>query len=586
MDNKQRVPWNKTYNKRKLLVVFACATLCLAGLMGRLVYLMVSEADYYQKLAEELHEREREIKAARGEIRDRNGVTLATNKTVCTISVIHSQVKDAEQVIRILSQTLELDEAEVRKKVEKVSSRERIRSNVEKSVGDKIREYGLEGVKVDEDFKRYYPYDELASKVLGFTGSDNQGIIGLEVKYEDWLKGTDGTILTTTDARGIELENMAEGRIEPVAGNNLQLSLDYNIQKYAQQAAQRVMEEKQADAVEVMILNPQNGEMYACVDVPEFNLNTPFVLNTETEPSDEEERQEQLNQMWRNRCISDTYEPGSIFKVFTASAALEAEVVSLKDQFYCPGYKIVEDRKIRCAKVGGHGSETFTQSVQNSCNPAFIEIGARLGVSNFYKYFRQFGLMDKTGVDLPGEASAVIHKEENVGAVELATMSFGQSFQVTPLQMAATVCSVVNGGKRITPHFGIRVYDEKEKVIEEFSYDKGKTIVSTETSQTMRTILESVVSEGGGKYAYMEGYRIGGKTATSQTLPRSANKYISAFIGFTPAENPKVAAMVIIYNPKGIYYGGTIAAPVVKDIFENILPYLNIEKEESVENQS
>ncbi len=586
MDNKQRVPWNKTYNKRKLLVVFACATLCLAGLMGRLVYLMVSEADYYQKLAEELHEREREIKAARGEIRDRNGVTLATNKTVCTISVIHSQVKDAEQVIRILSQTLELDEAEVRKKVEKVSSRERIQSNVEKSVGDKIREYGLEGVKVDEDFKRYYPYDELASKVLGFTGSDNQGIIGLEVKYEDWLKGTDGTILTTTDARGIELENMAEGRIEPVAGNNLQLSLDYNIQKYAQQAAQRVMEEKQADAVEVMILNPQNGEMYACVDVPEFNLNTPFVLNTETEPSDEEERQEQLNQMWRNRCISDTYEPGSIFKVFTASAALEAEVVSLKDQFYCPGYKIVEDRRIRCAKVGGHGSETFTQSVQNSCNPAFIEIGARLGVSNFYKYFRQFGLMDKTGVDLPGEASAVIHKEENVGAVELATMSFGQSFQVTPLQMAATVCSVVNGGKRITPHFGIRVYDEKENVIEEFSYDKGKTIVSTETSQTMRTILESVVSEGGGKNAYMEGYRIGGKTATSQTLPRSANKYISAFIGFTPAENPKVAAMVIIYNPKGIYYGGTIAAPVVKDIFENILPYLNIEKEESVENQS
>ena len=586
MDNKQRVPWNKTYNKRKLLVVFACATLCLAGLMGRLVYLMVSEADYYQKLAEELHEREREIKAARGEIRDRNGVTLATNKTVCTISVIHSQVKDAEQVIRILSQTLELDEAEVRKKVEKVSSRERIQSNVEKSVGDKIREYGLEGVKVDEDFKRYYPYDELASKVLGFTGSDNQGIIGLEVKYEDWLKGTDGTILTTTDARGIELENMAEGRIEPVAGNNLQLSLDYNIQKYAQQAAQRVMEEKQADAVEVMILNPQNGEMYACVDVPEFNLNTPFVLNTETEPSDEEERQEQLNQMWRNRCISDTYEPGSIFKVFTASAALEAEVVSLKDQFYCPGYKIVEDRRIRCAKVGGHGSETFTQSVQNSCNPAFIEIGARLGVSNFYKYFRQFGLMDKTGVDLPGEASAVIHKEENVGAVELATMSFGQSFQVTPLQMAATVCSVVNGGKRITPHFGIRVYDEKENVIEEFSYDKGKTIVSTETSQTMQTILESVVSEGGGKYAYMEGYRIGGKTATSQTLPRSANKYISAFIGFTPAENPKVAAMVIIYNPKGIYYGGTVAAPVVKDIFENILPYLNIEKEESVENQS
>lgn len=586
MDDKQRIPWNKTYNKRKLLVVFVCAVLCLAGLMGRLVYLMISEADYYRKLAEELHERERGIKAARGEIRDRNGVTLATNKTVCTISVIHSQVKDAEQVINVLSQALEMDEAEVRKKVEKVSSRERIKSNVEKNVGDTIREYGLDGVKVDEDFKRYYPYDDLASKVLGFTGSDNQGIIGLEVKYEEWLRGTDGVILTTTDARGIELENMAEGRIEPVAGNTLQISLDYNIQKYAQQAAEKVMEEKQADAVEVMILNPQNGEIYACVDVPEFNLNTPFVLNDETEPVNEKERQNLLNQMWRNKCISDTYEPGSIFKVFTASAALEAGVVSLKDQFYCPGYKIVEDRRIRCAKAGGHGSETFTQSVQNSCNPAFIEIGSRLGVSNFYKYFKQFGLMDKTGIDLPGEASAVIHKEENVGAVELATMSFGQSFQVTPLQMATTVCSVVNGGKRITPHFGMQVYNEQEELIEEFSYKKEKEIVSAETSQTMRTILESVVSEGGGKNAYMEGYHIGGKTATSQTLPRSANQYISAFIGFTPAENPEVAAMVIIYNPKGIYYGGTIAAPVVKDIFENILPYLEIEKEESVENQS
>ena len=586
MDDKQRIPWNKTYNKRKLLVVFVCAVLCLAGLMGRLVYLMISEADYYRKLAEELHERERGIKAARGEIRDRNGVTLATNKTVCTISVIHSQVKDAEQVINVLSQALEMDEAEVRKKVEKVSSRERIKSNVEKNVGDTIREYGLDGVKVDEDFKRYYPYDDLASKVLGFTGSDNQGIIGLEVKYEEWLRGTDGVILTTTDARGIELENMAEGRIEPVAGNTLQISLDYNIQKYAQQAAEKVMEEKQADAVEVMILNPQNGEIYACVDVPEFNLNTPFVLNDETEPVNEKERQNLLNQMWRNKCISDTYEPGSIFKVFTASAALEAGVVSLKDQFYCPGYKIVEDRRIRCAKAGGHGSETFTQSVQNSCNPAFIEIGSRLGVSNFYKYFKQFGLMDKTGIDLPGEASAVIHKEENVGAVELATMSFGQSFQVTPLQMATTVCSGVNGGKRITPHFGMQVYNEQAELIEEFSYKKEKEIVSAETSRTMRTILESVVSEGGGKNAYMEGYHIGGKTATSQTLPRSANQYISAFIGFTPAENPEVAAMVIIYNPKGIYYGGTIAAPVVKDIFENILPYLEIEKEESVENQS
>lgn len=547
---------------------------------------MIFEADYYQQKAEALHEREREIKAARGEILDRTGLVLATNKTVCTISVIHSQVTDEELVSQVLAKELEMDLETIKEKVSKVSSREKIKSNVEKSIGDRIRAYGLDGVKVDEDFKRYYPYDELASKILGFTGSDNQGIIGLEVKYEEWLKGVNGTILTTTDARGIELENIAEDRVEPVAGNTLQISLDYSIQNYAQQAAEKVMEEKQADGVEILIMNPQNGEIYACVDVPEFNLNEPFVLNTDVVPKDEEERQDMLNQMWRNGCISDTYEPGSIFKVFTASAALEAGVVSLKDNFYCPGYKLVDDRRIRCARVGGHGSETFMESVQNSCNPAFIEIGARLGTENFYKYFKQFGMMGKTGIDLPGEASAVIHKKENVGAVELATMSFGQSFQITPMQMATTVCSIVNGGKRITPHFGVAVYDENGKKIQTFSYDDGEQIVSEKTSETMQMILESVVSEGGGNKAYIEGYEIGGKTATSQTLPRSANKYISSFIGFTPADDPVVAAMVIIYNPKGIYYGGTIAAPVVKDIFENILPYLGIEKEESVENQS
>ena len=547
---------------------------------------MIFEADYYQQKAEALHEREREIKAARGEILDRTGLVLATNKTVCTISVIHSQVTDEELVSQVLAKELEMDLETIKEKVNKVSSREKIKSNVEKSIGDRIRAYGLDGVKVDEDFKRYYPYDELASKILGFTGSDNQGIIGLEVKYEEWLKGVNGTILTTTDARGIELENIAEDRVEPVAGNTLQISLDYSIQNYAQQAAEKVMEEKQADGVEILIMNPQNGEIYACVDVPEFNLNQPFVLNTDEVPADEEKRQDMLNQMWRNRCISDTYEPGSIFKVFTASAALEAGVVSLEDHFYCPGYKMVEDRRIRCARVGGHGSETFMESVQNSCNPAFIEIGARLGTENFYKYFKQFGMMGKTGIDLPGEASAVIHKKENVGAVELATMSFGQSFQITPMQMATTVCSIVNGGKRITPHFGVAVYDENGKKIQTFSYEDGEQIVSEKTSETMQMILESVVSEGGGNKAYIEGYEIGGKTATSQTLPRSANKYISSFIGFTPADDPVVAAMVIIYNPKGIYYGGTIAAPVVKDIFENILPYLGIEKEESVENQS
>ena len=571
---------NKTYIRRKELIVFACAGLLLIGLVGRLAYLMIFEAEYYQEKAEDLHERERQIKAARGEIVDANGVVLATNKTVCTISVIHSQLTDAEEVIRILTQELGIDEATVRKKVEKVSSRELIKSNVEKEIGDRIREYELNGVKVDEDFKRYYPYNELASKVLGFTGSDNQGIIGLEVKYEEYLKGQNGTILTTTDARGIELEGIAEERIEPIAGKTLQLSMDYNIQKYAQQAAEKAMEEKQADQVAILIMNPQNGEIYAMVNVPEFNLNEPFSLETlqlETVPTEEEQKQDLLNQMWRNTCINDTYEPGSIFKVFTTAAALEAGVLSVNDNFYCPGYRIVEDRRIRCHKTTGHGSETFPQAIQNSCNPVFIDIGLRLGAEGFYKYFKQFGLTTKTGVDLPGEAGTITHKIENVGLVELATMSFGQSFQITPIQVATMVSSTINGGKRVTPHLGVRILDEEGNQVKEFSYESDK-VLSTGTSETMRELLESVVSEGGGKNAIIEGYEIGGKTATSQTLPRSANKYISSFVGFAPADDPQVLGLCIIYNPQGVYYGGTIAAPVIKTIFENILPYLGIEK--------
>ncbi len=574
---------NKTYNKKKMLVVFLSALLMIFFLIARLVYLMIFDAAYYQQKAKTLHEREREIKAARGEIIDRNGKVLATNKAVCTISVIYSQITDPERVIQVLADELGIEKEMIRKRVEKVSSREKIKTNVEKETGDRIRAYELDGVKVDEDFKRYYPYGNLASKVLGFTGGDNQGIIGLEVKYENYLKGVNGMILTTTDARGIELADTLEDRVEPVSGDTLQVSLDYNIQEYAQQAAEKVMEEKQADAVVILILNPKTGEIYACVNAPEFDLNAPFTLPEGTDAAlNDEEKQAMLNQMWRNRSINDTYEPGSIFKVFTASAALEEGVVKEEDTFYCPGYKLVEDRRIRCARTTGHGSETFVQGVQNSCNPVFIEVGMRLGTENFYKYFEKFGLMGKTGVDLPGEAATIMHKKENVGQVELATMSFGQSFQVTPMQMATTVCSLVNGGKRITPHFGIAVYDaesgEKEETI---SYGKRKRILSKETSEKMRKILETVVSEGGGKKAQIEGYRIGGKTATSQTLPRSANRYIGSFIGFAPADDPQVAAMAIIYNPQGIYYGGTIAAPVVRDIFDNILPYLGIEREEN-----
>ena len=574
---------NKTYNKKKMLVVFLSALLMIFFLIARLVYLMIFDAAYYQQKAKTLHEREREIKAARGEIIDRNGKVLATNKAVCTISVIHSQITDPERVIQVLADELGIEKEMIRKRIEKVSSREKIKTNVEKETGDRIRASELDGVKVDEDFKRYYPYGNLASKVLGFTGGDNQGIIGLEVKYENYLKGVNGMILTTTDARGIELADTLEDRVEPVSGDTLQVSLDYNIQEYAQQAAEKVMEEKQADAVVILILNPKTGEIYACVNAPEFDLNAPFTLPEGTDAAlNDEEKQAMLNQMWRNRSINDTYEPGSIFKVFTASAALEEGVVKEEDTFYCPGYKLVEDRRIRCARTTGHGSETFVQGVQNSCNPVFIEVGMRLGTENFYKYFEKFGLMGKTGVDLPGEAATIMHKKENVGQVELATMSFGQSFQVTPMQMATTVCSLVNGGKRITPHFGVAVYDaesgEKEETI---SYGKRKRILSKETSEKMRKILETVVSEGGGKKAQIEGYRIGGKTATSQTLPRSANRYIGSFIGFAPAGDPQVAAMAIIYNPQGIYYGGTIAAPVVRDIFDNILPYLGIEREEN-----
>ncbi len=570
---------NKTYNKKKICIVFFFALAVIIFLIGRLVYLMVFDAEYYQKKAKDLHERERDIKAARGEIVDAKGTVLATNRTVCTISVIHSQITDSEGIIRALSDILEMDEDTVRARVEKVSSIERIKTNVDKEIGDKIRNLELDGVKVDEDFKRYYPYNELASTVLGFTGGDNQGIIGLEVKYEDYLKGKNGKILTTTDARGVELEGVAEDRVEPVAGNTLQLSLDYNIQMYAQQMAEKVMEEKQADGVSIILMNPQNGELAAMVNVPEFNLNDPFTLPGGTEGMSEEEKQNALNQMWRNRSINDTYEPGSVFKTVTAAACLEEGVVSLEDTFSCPGYYVVEDRKIRCHKVGGHGSETFVQGIQNSCNPVFINIGLRLGVDSFYKYYQQFGLLGNTGVDLPGEASTIMHNKENIGQVELATMSFGQSFQITPVQMAATVSSIINGGQRVTPHFGVRVLDKNGEVVETFDYDKGDRTLSEETSATMRMLLESVVAEGGGNKAAIEGYRIGGKTATSQTLPRSANKYISSFIGFAPADDPQIVGMCIIYNPKGVYYGGTIAAPVIGTIFENVLPYLGIEKE-------
>lgn len=570
---------SKTYNRKKIVIVFVVVAIILLSLVGRLFYLMIVKSEYYQEKADELHEREREIKAARGKIIDATGEIVATNKTVCTISVIHSQIDDPEKVIDILCDELGLSEEKVRKRVEKNSSIERIKTNVDKEVGDKIRAYKLAGVKVDEDFKRYYPFGSLASKVLGFTGSDNQGIIGLEVKYEDYLKGQNGYILTMTDARGVEIEDAAEGRLEPIAGNDLYISLDSNIQKFAEQSAAKVMEAKSADSVCIIIMNPQNGKIMAMVNLPEFDLNDPFTLNTDiSENLDEKTKQNMLNQMWRNRCINDTYEPGSTFKIITATAGLAEGVVTLEDTFSCPGFKIVEDRRIRCHKIAGHGGETFLQGVMNSCNPVFIEVGLRLGVDNIFKYFNQLGLLTKTGVDLPGEAATIMHKKENVGLVELATISFGQSFQITPVQLATTVSSIINGGTRVTPHFGVAVRTYDGQLIENFTYPTKQNIISKETAETVRYCLEKVVSEGTGKRAYIPGFRIGGKTATSQTLPRSAKKYISSFIGFAPAEDPQVLALAVIYNPQGIYYGGTIAAPVVKEIFGNILPYLGIEQ--------
>lgn len=569
---------SKTFNRRKIWLMFLAVFFVLMFLGGRLVYLMVFCSEYYGQKAEDLHERERDIKAARGRIIDATGKILATNKSVCTISVIHSQIDEPEKVIAALQKELGLTEEEVRKRVEKVSSIERVKTNVDKETGDRIRAYGLSGIKVDEDYKRYYPLDTMASTVLGFTGADNQGILGLEVKYDSYLQGTSGKILTLSDARGIEIENAGETRLEPVNGYDLYISMDSNIQQYCEQAAEKAYIKKQADEVSVIVMNPQNGEIMAMVNYPEFNLNEPFTLIEEmgadgTESADK--KQELLNRMWRNPCISDTYEPGSTFKIITAAAALEEGVVSLTDQFYCPGYKLVEDRRIRCAKTSGHGAETFETGIMNSCNPVFIELGERLGVENYYKYFKQFGLTQKTGIDLPGEAATIMHKQENVGPVELATISFGQSFQITPIQLVTTVSSIINGGTRITPHFGVEVRETDGTLVETFSYDKREEICRGETSETMQYLLEKVVSEGGGKNAKIEGYAIGGKTATSQTLPRSEHRYISSFLGFAPADDPKVLVIAIINNPKGTYYGGLIAAPVVKEIMENILPYLD-----------
>lgn len=588
---------NRTHHRGRTVFLCAAICLCMAGLAGRLFFLMLYKADYYSQMAEELHQRERSIKAPRGRILDRNGTVIADNRTVCTISVIHNQVKDPETVIRVLSEELGLPEAEVRKKTEKRSSREVIQSNVEKTRGDAIRAMRLEGVKVDEDYKRYYPYGRLASKVLGFTGGDNQGIIGLEVQYEKYLKGTDGKILTLTDAAGIELENEAEDRIEPEAGRDLQASLDVNIQMYAEQAAYQTMQKKNANRVSIIVMNPKNGEIYAMVNAPEFSLNEPFelVADEKNEDSETEEdiswknevqshaasaqnKQALLNQMWRNPCLNDTYEPGSTFKIVTAAAGLEAGVVKLTDQFSCPGFRIVEDRKIRCHKVGGHGGETFLQGMMNSCNPVLIDVGQRLGPERYYQYFKQFGLLGKTGIDLPGEAGTIMHQPDQIGPVELATVSFGQSFQITPIQLITTASSLINGGTRITPHIAIRAVREDGLAVHAFSYPKGERILSEQTSETLRYILEQVVAEGSGKNARIEGYRIGGKTATSEKLPRSRKKYISSFLGFAPADDPQVIALITIDEPEGIYYGGTIAAPVIRDLFEVILPYLGVEK--------
>ena len=572
----------QTYHKRKIVFLFFAAALAMLGLTVRVFYLMVPLSEYYTDKAENLHERERDIKAARGRILDRNGVVLADNRTVCTISVIHSQVQDPETVIAVLSEILDMDEETVRARVEKISSIERIKSNVDKEIGDQIRRMNLAGVKVDEDYKRYYPYSDIGSKVLGFTGGDNQGIVGLEVRYEEYLKGIDGMILTVTDAKGIEVDAAGEGRVEPVPGNDLTLSLDWNIQTYATQLALQAMEQKEADSVSIIVMNPKNGEILAMVNVPEYDLNHPFDLQSVYGDRTAEilsqvsgNTVEAANRMWRNGCINDTYEPGSTFKVITAAAGLESGVVTLEDQFTCPGFYIVEDRKIRCHKTQGHGAENFLTATMNSCNPVFVNVGLRIGIDRYYDYFNQFGLMQKTGIDLPGEAATIMHKKENMGQVELATVSFGQSFQITPIQLVTTISSLVNGGNRVTPHFAVSIEDPATGNIRKFNYEVTEDIISDETSQTLRFMLEKVVSEGGGSKAYIEGYSIGGKTATSQTLPRGSGRYIASFIGFEPAEDPQIIALVVINNPKGVYYGGQIAAPVVKKLFENILPYLD-----------
>jgi len=562
------------YHRKKIWVVFLICIMLLLGLVGRLWYLMNVRAEYYSKKAENLHERERDIKAARGKILDIRGNILADNRTVCTISVIHSQIKDPEKVIRVLSGVLSVKEEEIRKKVEKVSSIERIQTNVEKSIGDRIREYDLEGVKVDEDYRRYYPYGSLASKVLGFTGGDNQGIIGLEVKYDEILKGEPGKILTVTDARGVEIDGTGERRKEPVSGNTLRTSLDVNIQEYVQQAAGKVMEEKQAERVSILLMNPQNGEIYACVNVPEFDLNDPFTLNTEETAAEGEKKQDLLNRMWRNSCLNDTYEPGSTFKIITMAAGLEEGVVSTEDRFFCPGYKVVEDRRIHCAKRTGHGAQSFVEGAQNSCNPVFIEVGLRLGTDRYYKYFKRFGLLKKTGIDLPGEAGTIMHQKKNMGEVELATVSFGQSFQITPMQYLVAASAVVNGGTLVTPHFAVKSENADNKLVEKFQYKSQSNAISKNTSETMKFILEKVVSEGTGSKGQVPGFKVGGKTATSQKLPRGSGRYIASYMSFAPADKPKVIAMAIIDEPKGIYYGGQVAAPLISQLYKNILPYL------------
>lgn len=565
---------HKTYQRQSLFLVFFVCTLVASILIVRLGYLMLTKADYYGVKAKELHERERTIKAERGKILDRNGSVLAGNVSVSTISVIHSQVKEPEKVISVLSKELGIEEAEIRKKVEKISSREKIKSNVEKEISDRIRAYKLAGVTVDEDYKRYYEYGTLASKVLGFTGGDNQGIVGLEVSYESLLKGLDGSILTMATAGGVEIRNGAEDRKEPIAGWNLTTTLDLNVMEYATQVANKLLEQKQAKTVEIIIMNPQNGEIYAMVNAPEFDLNHPYTLVNGKEGMSEKEKMTALNAMWRNLAVSDTYEPGSTFKVVTAAAALDKGVVKMTDTFSCPGYKVVEDRRIRCHKTTGHGAETFEQGIMNSCNPVFMEVGARVGVAGLFEGMKKFGILEKTGIDVPGEAATIMHKQENVGAVELATMSFGQSFQLSPIRMLTSVCMIINGGKKITPHFGMYAVNSDKTRMKKMSYSSGKKVLDASVSEEVRKALEKVVSEGGGKKAGVDGYFIGGKTGTSQKLPRGNGKYIASCIGFSPVDNPSVIAMVRIDEPQGLYYGGVIAAPAISTLYTNILPYL------------